>query len=204
MLIIDDFTLRAGLETILHVPLIHIQSGEKALLHADNSKGKSLLLKAIKDHYRDYNGSIQLREPEGSKHKNNTCILLELAPHLLKDHTVWQNLVLPFKKISDLQERKLLHYLKFASLEQIQEKKVNQCSFAEMKMIEMVRAMLIEPYLLLIDDLDKFFDLEHYQLVFQMIEHLNASGCSVFATSSREIPGFTIHYLIQDRELIKC
>jgi ABC-type multidrug transport system ATPase subunit len=204
MLIINDFILRAGPDTILHVPSIHIKSGEKALLRADNSKGKSLLLRAIKDHYGDYNGSIQLREPEGSKHKNNTCILLELTPHLLKENTVWQNLVLPFKRISDLQERKLLHYLKFAGLEQIVEKKISSCSFAQMKMIEFIRAMLIEPYLLLIDDLDKFFDLEHYQVALQMIEHLNASGCSVFATSVQQINGFSTCYLIQNRELIPC
>jgi ABC-type iron transport system FetAB ATPase subunit len=204
MLIIDNFTLRAGQDAILHVPSLHIQSGEKALLRADNSKGKSLLLKAIKDHYRDYNGAIQLREPEGSKHKNNTCILLELAPHLLKDHTVWQNLVLPFKRVSDLQEQRLIHLLKFAKLEAIVEKKITACSFAQMKMIEIVRAMLIEPYLLLIDDIDKFFDIDHFETALNMIEHLNASGCSVFATAVQQIPGFPTCYMIQDRELIPC
>jgi iron complex transport system ATP-binding protein len=204
MLIIDNFILRAGQDNILHVPSIHIQSGEKALLHAENNQGKSLLLKAIKDHYKDYNGSIQLREPEGSKHKNNTCILIQLKPHLLKDHTVWQNLVLPFKRISDLQERKLLHFLKFAGLEPLVDRKISACSFSQMKMIEMVRAMLIEPYLLLIDDLDKFFDFEHYQIALKMIEHLNVSGCSVFATAVQQILGFPTSYIIRDRELIPC
>ncbi len=204
MLIIDNYHLRAGEDTILHVSSIHIQSGEKALLRADNSKGKSLLLKAIKEHDHDFNGAIQLREPQGSKHKNNTCILLELAPHLLKENTVWQNLVLPFKKISDLQEQKLIHFLKLAGIEQIKEKKVNTCSFAQMKMVEFVRAMIIEPYLLLIDDLDKFFDLAHYEIALKMIEHINASGCSVFATSVQEIPGFSTCYIIQDRELVSC
>jgi iron complex transport system ATP-binding protein len=204
MLIIDNFTLRAGQDTILHVPSMNIKSGERVLMRAGNSKGKSLILKAIKDHYSDFNGSIQLREPEGSKHKNNTCILLELAPHLLKEHTIWQNLVLPFKRISDMQERKLIHFLKFANMERVADKKINTCSFAQMKMVELVRVMLIEPYLLLIDDFDKFFDLDHYEIAVQMLDHLNASGCSVFATSVQEMPGFNNCYMIQDRELIQC
>jgi ABC-type multidrug transport system ATPase subunit len=204
MLIIDNFVLRTGQDIILQVPSLHIQSGERALLCAGNSKGKSLLLKAIKNHYGDYNGSIQLREPEGSKHKNNTCILLEMAPHLLKEQTVWQTLVLPFKRITDLQERKLLHFLKFAGLEPLVERKISACSYTQMKMIEFVRAMLIEPYLLLIDDLDKFFDAEHYQTALKMIEHLNVSGCSVFATAVQIIPGFSTCFLINDGELMPC
>lgn len=204
MLIIDNYNLQVGQNTILFVPSVHLLSGEKALLRADNSKGKSTLLKAIKNHDHDHQGAIQLREPEGSKHKNNACILIELAPHLLKDRSVWNNLVLPFKKLSDSQEMKLRHFMKMAGIDIIAERSISACSFAQMKMIELVRAMLIEPYLLLIDDFDKFFDLEHYQLALKMVEHMNAAGCSVFVTAVQEIPGFSKSYMIQGGELKPC
>ncbi|HPT72491.1 MAG TPA: ATP-binding cassette domain-containing protein [Candidatus Cloacimonadota bacterium] len=204
MLIIENFYLRAGSDAILHVPNIHIPSGERALLCANNATGKTQLLRAIRYPQPEFNGSIQLREPEGSKHKNNTCILLELAPHLLKDETVWQNLVLPFKRINDVQERKLFHYLKFVGMEDMTDRKIRSCSFAQMKLVELVRSLLIEPYLLLLDDLDKFFDKDRYEMCLRLLEHINASGCSVFATSVQPLPGFNACFTVKDKELIPC
>jgi ABC-type nitrate/sulfonate/bicarbonate transport system ATPase subunit len=204
MLIIEDFVLRAGHDAILKVKSLHIAAGEQALLQTGSSQGKSLLLKAIKAHYYDKQGAIQMREIAPGKHSGNACLKVELAPHLLQDRTVWQNLILPFHHISKLQEMKIHNYMQLCGLESLLHIKAGHCSYAQMKMIELVRAVAIEPYLLLLDDLDKYFDEAGYQKAQNLLHTLLMAGSSVLATSTRMLSGFNQVYCVSEKELVKC
>jgi len=195
MLNLNDLRISAHYQQHLVVPQLHIGAGTKILLIGGNAEGKSILTKVIQGLYKDYTGEISLHKNAKSTH-HPSSLLVELLPHLMKSLTVWQNLVLPFRKISMYTEDQIKDLAQRVEIERYFETKGAELSYSAAKMTELVRAAVVQPYLLILDDFDKFFDEAHFQKAMILLQHLTNSGCSVLATSQKTIPGFDAQYQI--------
>jgi ABC-type transport system involved in cytochrome c biogenesis ATPase subunit len=206
MLAAEQIQIHARGELVLEVKEIRIESGSAALLIGDNNSGKSLLLQAINKGY-PFEGMVDIHTStpllDKLYRKRPEVILLHHTSHVMELDTIWKNLTLPLEKITNKQQTKLEELCALAQLPAPRSTRANTLSLSQLKMVELIRAVIQLPTLLLIDDVDTFFD-EKQALVFhQIIDFSLRSGGSILATAKQRIDGFWRYYRIQNHQVVQ-
>lgn len=204
MLKIEHFALTIGQQRLMVIEELMIANGKKVLIYGENEAGKTLFLKAIHGEHNKFAGSIQIQEkPVSHFRKRKNTILLENQMHLLPKETLWKNITLPFDKLSKQQKIRIFEMLKLVELNPRIGSKVQNLSFSACKFIELIRAVVQQPYLILMDDLDNFFDEKKYVKAMEICQFALSSGTSIVATSRARLDVFDDYYLVSDRKVIK-
>jgi ABC-type nitrate/sulfonate/bicarbonate transport system ATPase subunit len=155
MLKIENFTLSFENERFMLIDDILFAGGKKINLFADNSSGKTLLLRSIHGDFTKFEGSILIKEkPPLFYKKRKKTILVENQVHLLMNESVWKNITLPLENISSRQKQKITDLCSLAGLGEKIGTKVNKLPFSSQKFVELIRAVIQLPYLILIDDME--------------------------------------------------
>jgi len=204
MLKLENFTINLESRHLFTINELVIGSGEIINIAGNNSTGKTLLLKSIHGEFSKYQGSITIREnnPIFSRKKRDT-LMLEITPHLLHTESVWKNLVLPLTKITPHIRQKLTELCEIANLNDKISKKSINLSYSEQKYLELIRAVIQLPKLILIDDMDNFFDELHLAKALKIIEYAKNSGTCVIVTSKLKLEGFDKNYRLYGMKMVK-
>ena len=203
MLKITNFALSFENERLMLIDEVLFASGKTINLFADNSSGKTLLLRSIHGDFKKFEGSILIKEkPPIFYKKRKKTILIENHVHLLMEQTVWKNITLPLEKISSRQKQKITDLCITAGINNKIGIKVNKLSFSSQKFIELIRAVIQLPYLILIDDMDNFFDDKNLLRALEICEYALNSGSSLFATSKNKIEHFDITCRVQEKRVV--
>ncbi len=204
MLKILYFGITLDDQRIIATDKIEIGNGVSMLLFGDNSTGKSLLLQAINGDLKNYDGDILIKEkPPIFYKKRKKSILLENTLHILDQETIWKNILIPLPKISSRIQKKVVDLCDIANLKNIRTRKAKQLSFSQKKILEIIRAVIQIPYLILIDDLDNYFDLKKRNKALQILAYAIDNGSSVVATSKTKLDGFQEYFRIQNKKVMK-
>lgn len=203
MLKIENFTLSFENERFMLIDDILFAGGKKINLFADNSTGKTLLLRSIHGDFTKFEGSILIKEkPPLFYKKRKKTILVENQVHLLMNESVWKNITLPLENISSRQKQKITDLCTIAGLSEKIGTKVNKLPFSSQKFVELIRAMIQLPYLILIDDMDNFFDGKNLLKALEICEYALNSGSSLLATSKNKMEHFDITCRVQDKRVV--
>jgi ABC-type methionine transport system ATPase subunit len=203
MLKIENFTLSFENERFMLIDDILFTGGKRINLFADNSTGKTLLLRSIHGDFTKFEGSILIKEkPPLFYKKRKKTILIENHIHLLMNESVWKNITLPLENMSSRQKQKITDLCSIAELNEKIGTKVNKLPFSSQKFVELIRAVIQLPYLILIDDMDNFFDGKNLLKALEICEYALNSGSSLFATSKNKMEHFDITCRVQDKRVV--
>jgi len=166
-----------------------LQAGEMAFLTGHSGAGKSTLLKLIALLERPVSGQILVNgcrlnslKKQQIAHFRSTLGIVFQTPHLLQDHTIFENVAMPLRLqgVSNVQLTKRV----FASLDKVgllrQAKRLpRQLSTGEQQRVGIARAIVHKPVLLLADEptgnLDPCLSME----VMRLFEQFNQAGVTV-------------------------
>jgi len=204
MLKIENLTINLENRHLFTINELVVGNGEIVNIAGNNSTGKSLFLKAIHGDYSKYMGTISIKEntPIFSRKKRDTLIL-EITPHLLDNESVWKNMVLPLTKITPRIRQKLNELGEIANLNDKISLKSKTLSYSEKKFVELIRAVIQLPKLILIDDLDNFFDELHLGKALKIIDYAKNSGTCVIVTSKNKLAGYDKNYRLYGMKMVK-
>ncbi|MFO7896931.1 MAG: ATP-binding cassette domain-containing protein [Candidatus Cloacimonadales bacterium] len=188
MLKISDFFLNIKTDNLLSIGSLEIEKGKMVNLIGNNRSGKSLLFKTIHGEYYNYTGEILLQEKPAIFYKRRKqTVLVEATSHLLLDETVWRNIVLPFPKLSSRLKLKITELCMFAGIDRQLQQKAGMVSYSEQKFIEIIRAVAQLPSIVLIDDMDRFFDPVNLANALKICDFVTNSGSSLIISSQNKI-----------------
>jgi len=204
MLKLENFSICLKEDKIVDLDMMILEAGKKINLISDNNGGKSLILKAIHGDFKKFEGNILLTEKSSAFFKKRKkTILLEQFPYLLPGETVWDNITLPFIKLSNRQKDKIYELTRIAGLKDKMKLKVKHLAYSSQKFIELIRAVIQLPYFILLDDYDCYFDRLSMLKADTICEYALNNGSSVLASSRTRLDNFDIYYKIHLKKLIK-
>ena len=204
MLKIEEFSLLRENEKFMLIDEMIIGSGMRVNIFGNNNTGRSLLLKSIHGNYYNFNGQILIKDkPILFYKKKKKTILIDNTSHLLMNESVWKNIIIPLQKVTTRQKQKILELCIISQLGDKIGTKVKILSSSSKKFIELIRAVIQLPQIILIDDLENYFDEKNMITALEVCNFAINSGASIIATSKRKLDNFGIHYRIQDSKLVK-
>ena len=204
MLKIEGYSLSRENEKFMLINELLIGSGMRVNLFGNNDTGKSLFLRSLHGDYHDFGGQILIKDkPLLFYKKKKRTILLANTSHLLMNESVWKNIIIPLPKVTARQKQKNLELCMISQLGDKIGSKVKALSFSSKKFIELIRAVIQLPQIILIDDLENYFDDKNMIKALEICNFALNSGTSLIATSKRKLDNFDTHYRIQNNKVVK-
>ena len=204
MLKIEGYSLSRENEKFMLINELLIGSGMRVNLFGNNDTGKSLFLRSLHGDYHDFGGQILIKDkPLLFYKKKKRTILLANTSHLLMNESVWKNIIIPLPKVTARQKQKILELCMISQLGDKIGSKVKALSFSSKKFIELIRAVIQLPQIILIDDLENYFDDKNMIKALEICNFAINSGTSLIVTSKRKLDNFDIHYRIQNNKVVK-
>lgn len=203
MLQFKDFRLMSDQELIF-AENIDIEYGKSVQFIGANASGKTLLLKTIYGDYNQYEGDLLIKAKQALFYKKKkSSILILRETYLFDNESVWKNLTLPFGILKKWQKDKLMDYSEIAGLSNKIDSKVSEISSSEKKKIEIIRAAVQMPYILLIDDYDTYFDNKEQSRLKEIFDHSIKGGTVVAVSTKNRLENFDYSLKIQNGILVK-
>ena len=128
---------------------------------------------------------------------------MDNTSHLLLNESVWKNIIIPLPKVTARQKQKIMELCIISQLGDKIGSKVKALSFSSKKFIELIRAVIQLPQIILIDDLENYFDDKNLIKALEICNFALNSGTSLIATSKRKLDNFDTHYRIQNNKVVK-
>lgn len=180
LLELDDLTLRFGGVTALHGLSMEVREGELLALIGPNGAGKTSVLNCISGLYRAQEGSISLTGRDGTRHALHRLAPHRIAAlgvartfqniELFKHMTVLDNLMLGRhvhmnggvlsgglylgrQRRREIEHRRYVEeVIDFMNLEPLRSAVVGNLAYGNQRLVEMARALALDPHLLLLDE----------------------------------------------------
>ena len=203
MLKFHSYKLYSQSRIILFLDDFTIPPGSFYYILGACSAGKSLFLSSIGGEYTNYKGVITLKNQKlspGLKHNNILMINNDLP--IIDKMTVLENIEIPIGKISPIAKKRLLEMAAIVDIIDFLNVKMQICSRSEKMLMYLVRAALVNPYVLLIDDLDTFFDNNMYSSVHELFAYFQKSGMIIIGTGKGVLDN-VITYTIKHAEVVR-
>jgi len=214
---ISGIEKRFGATHALKQVSLEVAPGEVHALIGENGAGKSTLMKVLSGAERPDAGSIELDgapfDPENPLHASRCGVAmiyqeLTLAPHL----TVAENIVLGAEPARfGCIDRKRRREMARAALAELHHEgipldlAVHRCTVAEQQIVEIARALLGEPRVLIMDEPTSSLTRGDVDNLFRVIRRLRDSGVSVIYISHflEECQGICDRYtVLRDGEVV--
>ncbi len=188
-------------EIILSIHNFILNSGDFAYIYGDNRSGKSLFLSCLGNCYPHYNGYLKLNhENVNDKHYSTLIRLIRNENIVLPDQGIIENIGLGHKNKLENNEDliELLTQFKMPFEKNI---KCAMLSQSEQKSIELIRAYIQKPLMLLFDDLDNYFDSKHFEGIYNLLLKMKKNGTIIIATGKSQF-NTEKQFIIQDKGLV--
>jgi len=202
LLQLRDVEIFSGENLILKIENLELEGRSKLQMVGQSSSGKSLLMKTIFGDYKNFQGEILVNDSSPfSLSRRKSMILIERTPHLLPRSSVWNNLILPFNKLSRRHRQRLTELSDSANLNYLFDLAASDISYSQMKILEIIRAVVQQPFLILIDDIDSFFDNSTMTIALTILENAVCAGTALLTTGKTKIDEFHNFIEIQHGEI---
>lgn len=175
-----------------------LHSGEIHSIIGENGAGKSTLMKILLGIYRQDEGEIWLRgekfQAKNPKHaQDNGISMIYQEFNLVPDLTVAENIYIarePRKKISFLIDDKAMIQQSRQLIESLglgidPKRLVSELSVAEKQMVEILKALVVDSDILVLDEPTSALTEKEVQRLFSILRHLKEKGCGIIYISHR-------------------
>ncbi len=202
MLKINNFILKTDDRELFTTKEITLKSGTKTLLVGNNDSGKTLFLKSLQKKYFNHNGNFEIKNEGIFKKKRRETLLIDNQVNLIAEQTVYKNIIMPLNKVDDSKKELIYNLCGLAKLSDINRTKCSYLSYSQAKKIEFIRALVVNPLLILIDDIDNYFDDIGLNLILRIFDEAKQKSV-LFATAKKTIENFDEIYKIQNNLVVK-
>jgi ABC-type polar amino acid transport system ATPase subunit len=190
MIICENLVKNYGSKRVIDQVSFEIKPGEIIVVTGPSGAGKSTLLRIASLIENPNTGSVKIDAIEyqfnNKKHRTireqfpNVGVVFQnlfLWPHL----TNRENIQLPLKGQFSLDKRNELDYLiQLFSLSDFIEKYPNQCSLGQRQRIALIRAFLLNPKYLFLDEITSSLDIEQIGILLNYLRALKEKGTAIF------------------------
>lgn len=180
-----------GNKTVINKVTFSIKPGEILVATGPSGAGKSTLLKisslienptagTVKINSKEFNFNQGQNNGKIREHFPNVGVVFQnlfLWPHL----TNRENILLPVKKKLDssrLQE--FDHLVKTFGIDEFLDKYPNHCSLGQRQRVAIVRAFLLDPQYLFLDEITSSLDIEQIGILLNYLKGLRNKGVAIF------------------------
>lgn len=165
-------------QTILEEITFEVQEGEVITLTGPSGSGKSTILKLIGSLFTPTQGTITYKGK--NLEKNNPLDYRKEVSYFFQnaalfDQTVRDNLEFPFTiRNQEIDEEKIKAYLEKVELsDDYYDKPVTELSGGEKQRIALIRNLMFEPRVLLLDEITSSLDAKNRSIILGMLDDLN-------------------------------
>jgi branched-chain amino acid transport system ATP-binding protein len=212
LLRIEGIVAGYGRGDILRGIDLELQEGTITCLVGPNGAGKSTVLKTLSGLLRPRAGTIVLGDEEISR-----CSPAELLGrgivHVAQERslfplmTVWDNLLMGGHVLRDrplVRSRAESIAERFDLVRERRDERAGALSGGQQKLVEIARALMLEPQLILMDEPTMGLDPKARHLMFEMVAQLNAEGRTVLLVEQNARAGLAIahHGAVLDNGLV--
>ena len=167
---------------------INIKKGSFHGLIGANGAGKSTLIKLLVKSLNIQTGEINIKSIEKDINTNSIVISFfpdeAIFPSSMSVYDYLRNEVCIFKNISPKYlKEKLLTILKDFGIEDVINKSPNNLSSGQKKKIELIRIMLEEPEIVILDEPTNFLDIQTRMFMLEFLKWLNEKGTTIIISS---------------------
>ncbi len=206
---LENVVVRSGNFEVLSGANVTIPQGKSTVIMGPSGCGKSTLLKVAAGIIIPESGKVYLKGENLFKlsekallafRKQNGFVFQDAA--LWANKTIFDNLALPLKLhhrdlSPDELNRKVISLLQKMNLDDSPQLHPAQLSFGERKLASFLRAVIMEPSILFLDDPTTSIDHEMLEIMMQMIKELKQGGCTIIAvTHDAHLASMIADYLI--------
>ncbi|MDX6618665.1 MAG: branched-chain amino acid transport system ATP-binding protein [Gaiellales bacterium] len=189
-----------GQDDILRGVDLEVESGTIVCVIGPNGAGKSTVLKAISGLVRCRRGTIEIGGTAVTGQSAREVLALG-AVHVPQERslfplmTVWDNVLIGGHVLRDdklVRHRAEALAERFPLIRERRRDRAGSLSGGQQKLIEIARALLLEPRVILMDEPSMGLDPKSRQTVFEMIRTLNESGQTVLLVEQNARAGLAI------------
>ena len=181
MLRIKTFKLFTSKNIILTIDDLSFDLGTFSYIQGDNSTGKSLFLSTLAGQYKKFTGEIIFKNKPLLNWKNDFLLLNNDLP-VIKKLDYIENIQLSLGRLGTIQKSRLLEMATILDIVDNLKTKMEYSSRCERMFMYLIRAALLSPSILMIDDIDDYFDETIFDKVYQVISLCLKSGMLVIST----------------------
>ena len=178
----------AGGQTILAGMSFGVERGSLVAIVGDNNSGKSTLLHVLAGYERPEYGNVYVHGLDMVKRRDETCRLVAYVPHE-PDFDPWltieQNIhfigmlhKIPANKL----ERRIAGYSKRLGIEDFLDANTCELSLGIQKRALIVRALIQEPQILIIDEPTAFMDADARRQVWELLLEMRNKRTIIYAS----------------------
>ena len=196
----SDVTAGYGNTTVIHDVDIEVQKGEIACLIGPNGSGKSTLMKSIYGFADVFEGTVSFdgrevthRSPQESLATGMSYVLQDAS--VFPDMSVHENMLMGgyiFDDDERAAERAEELYDEFPVLGDIRGQRAGTLSGGQRRLLELARALVVEPELMLLDEPSIGLEPRFIDDVFERIEQLNDLGTTVLLVEQNAEKGLSV------------
>ena len=197
LLSIENIYKSFGLNQVLKGITIELREGEVLSLIGGNGAGKSTLMKIIMGIYQPDSGTISIRGKKVNLNKPSVALangiyMVPQEPMLFPNMTVEENIVMGFEeKASDLHKR-LVEQIKEVGWNLDLNRKASSLSIAEQQLVEILRGLLRQAQILILDEPTSALTFDEVQSLFKCVNDLRSKGIGIIYITHRLTEVFEI------------
>jgi branched-chain amino acid transport system ATP-binding protein len=179
---------------------LSLEEGTVTCLVGPNGAGKSTVLKTLSGLLRPREGRVLLADENVTR-----CSAIELlrrgVVHVAQERTlfplmtVWDNLLMGGHVLDDgalVRRRAAAIAERFELVQERRHERAGELSGGQQKLIEIARALMLEPRLVLLDEPTMGLDPKARHLIFQLVREINAEGRTVLLVEQNARAGLAI------------
>jgi branched-chain amino acid transport system ATP-binding protein len=200
LLRLDGVVAGYGRGDILRGLDLELEEGTITCLVGPNGAGKSTVLKTLSGLLRPRAGTISLAGEEISR-CSSAGMLARGVVHVAQERslfplmTVWDNILMGGHVLRDrtlVQRRADAIAERFALVRERRGERAGELSGGQQKLVEIARALMLEPRLILMDEPTMGLDPKARHVMFEMVIELNAEGRTVLLVEQNARAGLEI------------
>ncbi len=197
LLSLRDIYKSFGLNAVLKGISLELKEGEVLALIGGNGAGKSTLMKIIMGIYQHDSGEIYVRGEKVTSNKTSTALasgiyMVPQEPLLFPNMTVEENITIGFDRKKSELRRELLDLMKESGWKLELSRKASSLSIAEQQMVEILRGLLRQAKILILDEPTSALTFDEVESLFRSVNELRAKGIGIIYITHRLAEVFEI------------
>ena len=197
LLSVSAITKQFGLNKVLKGIDLEVNEGEVLSLIGGNGAGKSTLMKIIMGIYPPDTGFISVKGEKIHTFKPSVALakgiyMVPQEPMLFPNMSVRENILIGFRESQAVLNKRLDNIINEIGWKFDLERKALSLSIAEQQLVELLRGLMRESKVLILDEPTSSLTFEEVESLFKVVEDLKKKGIGIIYITHRLTEVFTI------------
>lgn len=190
LLKISNISKSFGSNQVLKGINLELNEGEVVALIGGNGAGKSTLMKIIMGIYTPDDGDMFIDGKKANLSKSSLALaagiyLVPQEPMLFPNMTVEENIAMGFNETRSAMHTRMVELIGQLGWDLKLDRKANTLSIAEQQLVEILKGLLREARILILDEPTSSLSFNEAESLFKLVEELKSKGIGIFYITHR-------------------